>query len=176
MGKVGLAGMSLIAAIPGAILCLLMVQAALGNISDMPTFLMIATLLTLGLSAIVALLPLYAVLFYRPAGYVAKPKAPKAPKPAKEPKAPKAKKEKPVKAAKGAKGKAAAAAVVEEEPLVEAVESFDDDANLSAEFEEHGSELSAGNVDFDDDLNAGGTEFDEEFAFDDFEDEDEKKK
>lgn len=157
VGKVGLAGLSLTAAIPGALLCFLMVQAALSSISEMPPVLMVAVLLALVISLMMALMPLYALLWYRPAGYV-----------------PAARKEKPVKEKAGKAAAAAAAAPVVEELAAE--EIADDEELIDDVFEEHGEELAApSDVDFDDDdLGDAGTEFNEEFEFDEFED-DEKK-
>jgi hypothetical protein len=158
----GLAGASLVAAIPGGILFCLMLVAVLFNLMPMPTMLKVASLLLLVVSAAMMLLPAYVLVWYRPAGVATIGQAA---------------------AVESTSAMAAGFIHAPEESAEESpaeVESLGEElteADVSAadEFEEFGSELSGGEVNFDEEsLEDAGSEFTEEFEFEDF-DEDEPK-
>lgn len=64
MGKTALAGTSVIAAIPGAVLTYLMLMAVLNSFEPMPTMLKVAAIMVLVGAAAMALFPAYVLIWY----------------------------------------------------------------------------------------------------------------
>lgn len=156
MGKMGLAGASLIAAIPGGILFYLMLMAALHNLESMPSVLKAAAITLLVVSLTVAVFPFYILIWYGGKGV-------------------KIGKEKKSKAASSDVAETAAiseAAMTErlagaESAEFEAAESAEFQAATSGEFEEFGDSL--GGEDADESFETGESQqVDEDFEFEEF--------
>jgi len=64
VGKKSLAGTSLVAAIPGAVLAYLMLMAVLSSFEPMPAILKVAAILVLVVGATMALFPAYVLIWY----------------------------------------------------------------------------------------------------------------
>lgn len=65
MGKIGLASVSLISAIPGGILSFLLVLAVMNHLAGMPTAMKGAAIVVLLVAALMTLFPLYLLILYR---------------------------------------------------------------------------------------------------------------
>jgi hypothetical protein len=124
--KSSLALVTIVSAIPGAVLVYVLVMALLSSFGDMPTMFLVLVGTALICAAIAAVLPVGVMLFGGTAGAVA---------------APAAKAAKPVKEAKGKKEEAVAATATDAE-----MEVVDEEAEIADD------ELGA---DFDDDLTEG---------------------
>jgi hypothetical protein len=167
----GLAGMSLGAAIPGAVCFAVLLMAVLKSLEPMPTILKVTAIMTLLVALMMTLFPLYILIWYRSSRVVL-------------PKAGKGKG-----AAAAAVGGAAGAALsegelpVEEEALNESfMESFGDglatqaggDDALSEEFDEFAEELSSSEVEAVDSGELEEHSGDEDFEFEEFEEDEEQ--
>lgn len=166
MGKMGLAGASLIAAIPGGILFYLMLMAALHNLESMPSVLKAAAITLLVVSLTVAVFPFYILIWYGGKG---------------------------VKIGKEKKSKAASSDVAEtaaiseqamtehfagaESAEFEAAESAEFQAATSGEFEEFGDGLGGEDgEDADEGFETGEfQEADEDFEFEEFDEDQDKE-
>jgi len=161
VGKMSLAGTSLVAAIPGGVLAYLMLMAVLNHLDPMPTILKVSAISLLVVSGAVALFPFF-ILIYGP-------KSPEA--------AAKAKSKQDEKSAQSA----AAAAPGGDEAFAEAAEAEGEAESFASEEGFEGEEFEAaddevfeadGFSDTEDEMEAG--EYDDEFEFDEFEDEEDK--
>ena len=79
MGKLSLAGTSLVAAIPGGVLAYLMLMAVLNNLESMPTILKVSTISLLVVAGLITLFPFF-ILVYGPKSANAEKPAKKEPK------------------------------------------------------------------------------------------------
>lgn len=166
VGKLSLAGTSLLAAIPGAMLTFIMLRAVLGAINNMPTPLMVASLVLLVVAAAMALFPAYLLIWYRSGGGAATAAAPRKSKGDAE-----------------ATGAMAAGAVHDDESEVsdEMMETFEPEDDLLGEYETS-DEIAADDsfededVDFDDEFSGEMAEVEEEFEFDEFEDDEDDRR
>lgn len=65
MGKMGLAGVSLVAAVPGGLLFALLLMGAISNLGTMPTIMKAVAILVMVIGLAMALFPLYLLVWYR---------------------------------------------------------------------------------------------------------------
>lgn len=156
MGKMGLAGTSLVAAIPGGVLAYLMLMAVLNHLDPMPTILKVSAISLLVVAGAITLFPLF-ILIYGPKSPESTAKAKAKPD------------EKSSAAAAPAEQESFESAdepAFEEESFEEA-ESFDD-----AEMADDDAFEADGFTETEDEVDAG--DYDEAFEFDEFENDDEK--
>lgn len=164
----GLTGASLAAALPGAILAVIMLRAVLGAINTMPVAMAVVSIALLVVSGAVAFLPAYLLVWYRGAPVPERPKSP----------------------TEDSTGAVATGDLHEQDEAFAASDDINARVNEAFEesqrmpepepvedeesFEEYGDELSAGVAEEEfDGAEFGEDSFDESFEFEDFE-EDEK--
>ncbi|WP_437205762.1 hypothetical protein [Planctomicrobium sp. SH664] len=154
-----MAGASLVAAVPGAVLSALLVIALLNNLESIPTKLLVLIILVLLVAAAAALFPAWALIMFRATPYELPAGSPLA-------------------ATSNKKGSTAAPTVAAPEVDEEFSPAEGDEFATSdefSEFEEHGDALSGNEFESFDEDASGGDSFDSDFNFEEFDEEEGKK-